>query len=150
MSSLCIVNNCVIPRQVCDEPLHSLRVQDQGRLVACGSHTGTTTLLELSDSLYTLQRNEKNLVTAMFERETRREKILDSRHREMKIKERAKSSADGGKDKVHWNFHHVPLFWYIFINPMLIQNNFPKEKPQQNGMFLHIFVSARNTLSTSK
>lgn len=51
--------------QVCDEPLHSLRVQEQGRLVACGSHTGTTTLLELSDSLYTLQRNEKNLVTAV-------------------------------------------------------------------------------------
>lgn len=51
--------------QVCDEPLHSLRVQEAGQLVACGSHTGTTTLLELSDSLYTLQRNEKNLVTAV-------------------------------------------------------------------------------------
>lgn len=34
----------------------------------------------------------------MFERETRREKILDARHREMKLKERSKSSAD--KDKV--------------------------------------------------
>ena len=33
----------------------------------------------------------------MFERETRREKILDARHREMKLKERTKSSADGGK-----------------------------------------------------
>ncbi|WAQ97162.1 DYI3-like protein [Mya arenaria] len=92
-------NDPTLSLQVCDEPLHSLRVQDQGRLVACGSHTGTTTLLELSDSLYTMQRNEKNLVTAMFERETRREKILDTRHREMKLKERAKSSADGGKDK---------------------------------------------------
>ena len=48
---------------MCDEPLHSLRVQEQGRLVACGSHSGTTTLLELSDSLFGLQRNEKNLVT---------------------------------------------------------------------------------------
>lgn len=36
----------------------------------------------------------------MFERETRREKILDSRHREMKLKERSKSSADGAK--VSW------------------------------------------------
>ena len=35
----------------------------------------------------------------MFERETRREKILDTRHREMKLKERVKSSADG-KEKV--------------------------------------------------
>lgn len=30
----------------------------------------------------------------MFERETRREKILEARHREMKLKERAKSSQD--------------------------------------------------------
>lgn len=88
-------NDPTLSLQVCDEPLHSLRVQEQGRLVACGSHSGTTTLLELSDSLYTLQRNEKNLVTLMFERETRREKILDTRHREMKLKERAKSSAEG-------------------------------------------------------
>ena len=36
----------------------------------------------------------------MFERETRRERILDSRHREMKLKERSKSSAD--KDKVNY------------------------------------------------
>ncbi|XP_033755651.1 dynein intermediate chain 3, ciliary-like [Pecten maximus] len=84
--------------QVCDEPLHSLRVQESGRLIACGSHSGTTTLLELSEGLCTLQRNEKNLVTAMFERETRREKILDSRHREMKLKERSKSSADKDKE----------------------------------------------------
>lgn len=88
-------NDPTLSLQVCDEPLHSLRVQEQGRLVACGSHSGTTTLLELSDSLFGLQRNEKNLVTLMFERETRREKILDTRHREMKLKERAKSSAEG-------------------------------------------------------
>jgi dynein intermediate chain 2 len=31
----------------------------------------------------------------MFERETRREKILDARHREMKLKERAKSGQVG-------------------------------------------------------
>ena len=31
----------------------------------------------------------------MFDRETRREKILDSRHREMKMKERTKSQQDG-------------------------------------------------------
>jgi len=91
-------NDPTLSLQVCDEPLHSLRVQEQAKLIACGSHSGTTTLLELSDGLSLLQRNEKNLITAMFERETRREKILDARHREMKIKERAKSSADKDKD----------------------------------------------------
>lgn len=54
-----------IVQQVCDDALHSIRVQEQGRLVACGSELGTTTLLELSDSLCTLQRNEKALVTAV-------------------------------------------------------------------------------------
>ncbi|KAJ8319030.1 hypothetical protein KUTeg_004121 [Tegillarca granosa] len=91
-------NDPTLSLQVCDEPLHSLRVQEQAKLIACGSHSGTTTLLELSDGLSLLQRNEKNLITAMFERETRREKILDARHREMKIKERAKSSADKEKE----------------------------------------------------
>ncbi|PVD38122.1 hypothetical protein C0Q70_00733 [Pomacea canaliculata] len=85
--------------QVCDVPLQCLRVQEHGRLVACGSKDGTTTLLELSDGLYTLQRNEKNLVTNMFERETRREKILEARHREMKLKERTKSQQDGKEDE---------------------------------------------------
>ena len=33
----------------------------------------------------------------MFERETRREKILEARHRELKLKERAKSQ---GADRV--------------------------------------------------
>ena len=80
--------------QVCDEALHCLRVQDQGRLIAAGSHTGTTTLLELSNSLCTMQRNEKMLVTAMFERETKREKILESRQRELRLK-RAGQSAQG-------------------------------------------------------
>jgi len=51
--------------QVCDEPLNSIRVQDQGRLVACGSHHGTTTLIELSDSLCTLLRHEKGAINAV-------------------------------------------------------------------------------------
>merc|ERR1712062_266472 len=97
-------NDPTLSLQVCDEPLHSIRVQDHGSLIATGSKSGTTTLLELSEGLCSLQRNEKALVTAMFERETRREKILETRHREMKLKERSKSSQDkadgdeGGED----------------------------------------------------
>ncbi|XP_068717827.1 dynein intermediate chain 3, ciliary-like [Montipora capricornis] len=87
-------NDPTLSIQVCDESLNSLRVQEQGRLVACGSHTGTVTLLELSEGLCNMQRNEKASVTAMFERETKREKILETRHREMRLKERSKSSQD--------------------------------------------------------
>ncbi|EDO40075.1 predicted protein [Nematostella vectensis] len=87
--------NCpTLSIQVCDMSLNSLRVQDHGRLVACGSHDGTVTLLELSEGLHTMQRNEKASINATFERETKREKILETRHREMRLKERSKSSQD--------------------------------------------------------
>ncbi|XP_055448089.1 dynein axonemal intermediate chain 2 isoform X2 [Psammomys obesus] len=81
--------------KVCDEALFCLRVQDTGCLIACGSQLGTTTLLEVSGSLSTLQRNEKNIASSIFERETRREKLLEARHREMRLKEKGKAE---GKD----------------------------------------------------
>ncbi|XP_078510369.1 dynein axonemal intermediate chain 2 isoform X5 [Lissotriton helveticus] len=89
-------NDPSLSLKVCDEPLYSLRIQETGRIIACGSKLGTTTLLEFSSGLWTLQRNEKNLATTMFERETKREKILEARHREMRLKERSKS--EQGKD----------------------------------------------------
>lgn len=87
-------NDPTLNIQVCDEPLQCLRVQEQGRLIATGSQSGTLTLLELSDNLSQLQRNEKALVTTMFERETRREKILESRNRELKLKEKQGAQKD--------------------------------------------------------
>ncbi|KAF6773195.1 hypothetical protein AHF37_06992 [Paragonimus kellicotti] len=81
--------------QVCDEPLHCLRVQEQGRLIATGSHRGVCTILEVSEGFYTQPKNEKVKITAMFERETHREKILEARHREIKLK---KTKAQGGED----------------------------------------------------
>ncbi|KAM4662025.1 dynein axonemal intermediate chain 2 [Discoglossus pictus] len=94
-------NNPTLSLKVCDEPLYSLRPQDNGRFLACGSKLGVTTLLELSSGLCTLQRNEKNLASAMFERETKREKILEARHREMRLKERSKAEPkdDEAKDE---------------------------------------------------
>lgn len=58
-------NDPTLNIQVCDEPLHCLRAQDHGRLIATGSQSGTITLLELSDNLCTMQRNEKNLVSTV-------------------------------------------------------------------------------------
>ncbi|KAG9473519.1 hypothetical protein GDO78_004035 [Eleutherodactylus coqui] len=90
-------NNPTLSLKVCDEALYSLCLQDNGRFVACGSKSGLTTLLELSPGLCSIQRNEKNIATAMFERETKREKILEARHREMRLKERSK--AEPGKEE---------------------------------------------------
>ena len=41
--------------QVTDDPLYSLRIHDNGRFIVTGSKDGTTTLIELSDNLCTLQ-----------------------------------------------------------------------------------------------
>ncbi|NXQ85387.1 DNAI2 protein, partial [Nyctibius grandis] len=83
-------NDPSLSLQVCAEPLSSLRLQNAGCVVGCGSKLGTVTLLEISSGLCTLQRNEKALITAMFERDTRQEKVLEAYHREMRLKERAK------------------------------------------------------------
>ena len=143
---------CVPLLQVSDDSLHSIRCHSSGKMVACGSHSGAVTLLELSDPLSHIQLNEKANITAVscphqlslslslflslslslppflspsllfpsstystfslslthpptsltltyphqiFERETRREKILEGRRREIKLKQ--KQAAAGGK-----------------------------------------------------
>ncbi|MGH0154989.1 UNVERIFIED_CONTAM: hypothetical protein FKN15_033248 [Acipenser sinensis] len=92
-----IKESSIMWTKVCDESLYSLRLQDIGRFLVCGSQLGTTTLLEISPGLCTLQRNEKALATAMFERETKREKILEARHCEMRLKEHSRS--EQGKEE---------------------------------------------------
>ena len=59
---------CLAFQQVCDEALYCLRVQDNGCFIACGSQLGTTTLLEVSNGLCTLQRNEKNIASSVSAR----------------------------------------------------------------------------------
>ena len=49
--------------------------------------------MELSERLYNLEKNEKNLITSILEREMRREKILEARNREIKLKEKVEKAA---------------------------------------------------------
>ena len=53
-------------------------------------------------------RNEKSAVTAMFERETRREKILEARNKELRLKEKTKVSFLSflQKKTEHWT-HYI-------------------------------------------
>ena len=48
-----------------DESLHAVQCHSSGKIVACGSHSGDITLLELSDSLSSIQPNEKVNITAV-------------------------------------------------------------------------------------
>lgn len=46
--------------QVSDSHLQSVRVHDQGKLVACGSKDGSITIMEFSDSISSVLPNEKH------------------------------------------------------------------------------------------
>lgn len=72
-------NAPVFPTKIGEAGLSSVAVQNQGRLVAVGAMDGAITLLSLSDSLALQQPSEKQVVTAMLERETKREKNLEVR-----------------------------------------------------------------------
>eukprot|EP00935_MAST-01C_sp_MAST-1C-sp1_P000029 g29.t1 len=60
--------------------------QSGGRFVAVGDINGTVSLLEVCESLAKSQGNEKQKVSAMFERESKREKNLEVREREIRKK----------------------------------------------------------------
>jgi dynein intermediate chain 2 len=69
-----------------------------GKLVAVGDVNGSVSLLEVCNSLACPQQNEKGVINSMFERETRREKNLEVRDRELRrsraqAKEREKKKA---------------------------------------------------------
>jgi dynein intermediate chain 2 len=46
---------------VCNSPLHSIKTQEHGKLMAASARDGSVTLFELSESLSKLQNNEKRI-----------------------------------------------------------------------------------------
>lgn len=79
-------NEPVLSIKVCDEPLLCMRTHESGRFISTGSENGATYLIEVSDNMSTSLKNDKPLLTAMFERENKREKILEAKLREIKLK----------------------------------------------------------------
>ncbi|CAG5025617.1 unnamed protein product [Parnassius apollo] len=64
------------------------KLPSKGLLVACGSSKGTIYLAELSQNLGTADKNDKQLLTHILERENKRERILEARMRELRLKMR--------------------------------------------------------------
>ena len=58
---------------------------------------GSVYLLELSNGLVQMQPNEKQGISAMFDRESKREKNLEARAKE--LRQKAKKGGDGGNSK---------------------------------------------------
>ncbi|XP_017774943.1 PREDICTED: dynein intermediate chain 3, ciliary isoform X2 [Nicrophorus vespilloides] len=87
--------------KISDEPLTKLKTNEGGRLICVGNQIGTTYIIEFSDNLSYSNKNDKALLTAIFERETRREKILEARNREIRLKQRtARSSTQLAEEQV--------------------------------------------------
>ncbi|KAI8806510.1 WD40-repeat-containing domain protein [Cladochytrium replicatum] len=83
-------NDPTLTIQVCEAPLHCIKAQEHGKLIAATARDGSTTILELSDSLSKMQRNEKSIFSQMLEREAKREKTLEASAREKRIKAQQK------------------------------------------------------------
>ena len=80
--------------QVHNDGLYSVSVEPQGQMLTTGSVDGSIYLLELSRGLTELQRNEKSAVTQMFERESKREKNLEARAKELRISKAKEAKAE--------------------------------------------------------
>ncbi|GMI17612.1 hypothetical protein TrLO_g4434 [Triparma laevis f. longispina] len=93
-------NEVAYSHKVGDNPLSTISVQGTmqsgGRLVAVGDVKGTVSLLEVCDSLASQQPNEKMAINGMFERETKQEKNLELRERDLK---RAKAAEEEASKK---------------------------------------------------
>lgn len=77
-------NEIAFSHKVSDAPLTCIKVSHVGsgnqivggKYAAIGDQDGTVTILELCESLYTLQKNEKDIMTDIFTREMTKEKNL--------------------------------------------------------------------------
>jgi len=84
-------NDPTLTLQVDGDGLRTVRMENAGSMLATGSVDGTVYMLELSEGLSTIQPNEKNLVMQMLDRESKREKNLEARAKEIRQKEKRAS-----------------------------------------------------------
>ena len=91
-------NDPTLSLQVDGDGLRTIKMQDGGALLATGSVDGSVYMLELSEGLAVMQANEKNSVNQMLERESKREKNLEARAKELRAKEKKMKEAEAGGD----------------------------------------------------
>jgi len=93
-------NDPTLTVQVTDIGLSAFNIQEQGKMVAVGAVDGSVTLLDLCDGLAIMQQNEKQSISQMFEREAKREKNLEARQKELRLKaKREQGKADNTLDE---------------------------------------------------
>ncbi|CAO1421747.1 unnamed protein product [Diamesa tonsa] len=76
----------ILTIKVCDNSIKCVKPHETGRMIACGSSNGNVYLVEVSENMTHSAKNDKAILTAMLDRESKREKILEGKLREIKIK----------------------------------------------------------------
>nr|XP_049708361.1 dynein intermediate chain 3, ciliary-like isoform X1 [Helicoverpa armigera] len=110
----------VLNMQVCDEALVYVRPHDAGALVASGSSAGSVFLLELSRNLVEAEPHDRLHLTALLDRESRRERILEARLREIRLKQRQAEEASpapslASLDAPPEDLHHLAADYFAQV-----------------------------------
>ena len=93
-------NDPTLSLQVDADGLYSVSVQDSGSHLATGSVDGSVYLLELSEGLVHMQPGEKQGISQMLDRESKREKNLEARAKELRnLAKKAEAEAKNKGDE---------------------------------------------------
>lgn len=105
------MNEVSLTQKASDYALTSMSVQAQGNLMAVGDADGVITLLQLCDGLYHMQPNEKTLIAATFDRETKRERNLELIKRQAGTKkEKEEGRANNAIDQAEYQAREKAFF----------------------------------------
>ncbi|KAJ2946061.1 hypothetical protein O0L34_g4980 [Tuta absoluta] len=83
----------VAKMQVSKYPLSKLTPHHEGELIAVGDSNGATFLLQLAENMAVSGGHDKVLMSQVYERETKREHILDTRVKEIHLKKKVEEEA---------------------------------------------------------
>jgi len=71
---------------VCKQPIVSIRMNHTGKRLAISNSTGKLFMVDIPESLHMLKKNEKALASSFFEREMRKEKLVESSKKEVNLR----------------------------------------------------------------
>ena len=78
----------MLSQQIHKGPIHCLAMHSKGDLLLAGQDDGSVSMLNLTESLANVEKEEKAAFLQLLDRETRREKVLEGIQREKKLKQK--------------------------------------------------------------
>jgi hypothetical protein len=149
-------NDPTLTIQVSDCAQNYMRVDSSGKYVASGGVDGSTTLFEICSGLYQIQPNEKQTISAIFERESKREKNLEMRARELRLKEKKGETAKGVAAGLQVHDPHTQTYMWLLsrlfcshVNDKLFQDDQDDVRIKECEQEFFEMVSVTPVLSAS-